>query len=86
MPRETYKNFQRQFAASRPYGEIFVEKALACLNRGSQERPYEITRTHHRTNYNLLRYDAELNNGEESIIVEPKTDHGSRETGNFFVE
>ncbi len=86
MSSETYKNFLRESAPSRPYEATSVQEALAYFNKRTQQKPYEITNTPDHTNYNKLHYDAELSNGEESIKVEVRTDHKSKKTGNFFVE
>ena len=83
---QTYRNFQKEFAASRPYEDIAIEKALAHFNKGGADPPFQVTRRPTDKNYKLLKFDAELGNGQELIRIEVKTDHRSSHTGNFFIE
>jgi len=84
---QTYRNFQKEFAASRPYEGVAIEKALAHFNKGSApHEPFQVTGRPNDSNYKLLIFDAELGNGQELMRIEVKTDHKSSQTGNFFIE
>jgi hypothetical protein len=83
---ETYGNFKKQFAASQPYEDIAIEKALAHFNEGSADKPFQITKRPDDTNYKALKLDAEVSNGDEVIKIEVKTDFKSNQTGDFFIE
>jgi len=82
---ETHRNFKRQLAASRPYEDLAIEKALAHFNREAGE-PYSVSRRQDSSNYKTFVSDAEISNGENAIKLEVKTDFRSRDTGNFFIE
>ena len=82
---ERHRNFKKQLAASRPYEDLAIEKALAHFNEKASE-PYSVTRRQDITNYTAFLSDAEIVNGENAIKLEVKTDFRSRDTGNFFIE
>ena len=81
-----YQNFLKQFEANMPFENLAIEKTVEFFTTNCPDKPFKVLRRPDDTNYNVLKFDAEIGNGEQIIRVEVKTDHKSRQTGNFFIE
>ena len=81
-----YQNFLKLLAENMPFEDTAIEKALEHFTMLNTDKPFKVLCRPDSTNYNVLKFDAEIGNGEQTIRVEVKTDHRSTETGNFFIE
>jgi hypothetical protein len=81
-----YKNFLKLLSDNMPFENTAIDKTVEHFTMLNPSKPFKVLRRPDSTNYNVLKFDAEIGNGEQTIRVEVKTDHRSTETGNFFIE
>jgi hypothetical protein len=81
-----YQNFLKLLTDNMPFEDKGIAKAVEHFTRLNPSKPFKVLRRPDSTNYNVLKYDAEIGDGKKIIRVEIKTDHRSSETGNFFIE
>ena len=81
-----YQNFLKLLAENMPFENRAIEKTVEHFTTNCPDKPFKVLRRPDSTNSNLLKFDAEIGDGDQIIKVEVKTDHKSRQTGNFFIE
>ena len=81
-----YKNFLKLLTDNMPFENTAIDKTVEHFTMLNTDKPFKVLCRPDSTNYNVLKFDAEIGNGEQTIRVEVKTDHRSRQTGNFFIE
>ncbi len=81
-----YQNFLKLLTDNMPYENLAIEKAVEHFTKETPDKPFKVLRRPDDTNYKELKFDAEIGDGTKIIKVEIKTDHKSRQTGNFFIE
>ena len=70
-----YQNFLKLLTDNMPFENTAISKAVEHFTKETPDKPFKVLRRPHSINYNLLKFDAEIGDGDQIIKVEVKTDH-----------